>query len=58
MSEEREEVEIVSTHIQVTVRCPICKNEWDVDDYDSNSVDASEDYTKTNEYCRSCNNNP
>jgi hypothetical protein len=47
---------IESTHIQLTLYCPECGHEWDIEDYDSNSVDDAISKAK-NQLCpRSCPN--
>jgi hypothetical protein len=45
-------VAIESTHIQITLRCSECGYEWDVDDHDSNSIDAAE--ISVDKTCSNC----
>ena len=45
--------EVVSEHIQLTLRCLECGHEWDVDDYDANCMASAKDNAST-EKCPQC----
>ena len=47
-------ISVGSTHIQLTLCCENCGHEWDIEDYDSNSIDDSIMKAEAQEVCPDC----
>jgi transcription elongation factor Elf1 len=47
-------VGLADVHIQITLNCRECGHQWDVEDYDSLSVDAAVWQAIVDEYCPRC----
>ena len=46
-------VKIIIEHVQLTLKCDECGEEWDFDDYDANSIEEAKQNAENKE-CSKC----
>jgi hypothetical protein len=47
-------IEVIDSHIQLTLECQECWHQWDIEDYDSVQVKTAIDHVENNEVCPIC----